>query len=267
MAVDLDPLSCRPTGCGWYHGAWPLLRALGLVATPHRNLEFFDAALGAAAADGQRNVLVTGAADEAMPGIVFDTYRSCGVEPVVTVLDRCCTPVERIRGSLPETDGWVADVLTVDGPARFDVLCTHGLLPSVPARDRAELAARWATLLVPGGRVLTTTSLTVGDTEQVRFDASDAFVERAVLAAEPIDLSALGLTVDDVAATARRWASRVAMDPVRSSVEVVDLLDVAGFDVDLHEREITGTLAPGASGPWTARTARYAEIVATRRSS
>lgn len=261
--VDLDPVSCRSTGCGWYHGAWPLLRALGLVATPYRNIEFFAEALGAAADVGGRRVLVTGAADAAMPDIVFDAFRSRDVEPTVTVLDRCPTPIDRIRASRPEVHGWVADVLTVDGPATFDVLSTHGLFPSVAASQRAALAARWAELLVPGGRLVTTTSLTDGAVDRLAFDSADAFVEHAVQAASSIDLAGTGLDLDDVAVVARRWASRASMDPVRSAADVVDVLESAGFDVEVHEREITGAL--GASGPWSARSARYAEISATRR--
>jgi hypothetical protein len=38
----------------------------------------------------------------------------------------------------------------------------------------------------------------------------------------------------------------------------------AGFDVAIQVREVEGALTAGATGPWTARAATYAEIVATR---
>lgn len=262
-----DPPGCSATGCGWYHGAWPLLRSLGLVATPQRHAEFFDRAIGAVAEAGATEVLVTGAADPAMATVVLDAYRTRGVEPAITVLDRCATPVDVACAALPGITAWVADIFTVDGPARFDLLCTHGLFPMVPADRRAELAERWASLLVPGGRLVTTTSLAGPDAEDpVVFDADAvaAFVERAVDAARQADPESVDVPVEEVAAVARAWASRAAIHPVRAIDDVTSVLEAAGFETSVDEREVTGPIG-GSGGPWSARSAVYGEIVATRR--
>lgn len=260
--IDVDPAGCRPTGCGWYHGAWPVLRSLGLVATPHRHADFFAAALGEAARAGATRVLVSGAADPAMVEVAIDAFRAESVEAEVTVLDRCITPVDRAVTQLPGVTGWVADVFDVEGPARFDVLCTHGLFPLVRTARRTELAQRWAELLVTGGRIVTTSSLSAADArDPVVFDeaAVEAYVERASAAAQGTDLD-----LGSVAALARTWAERAAIHPVRSVDDITGALEPAGFDVTVREREIEGRVG-ATGGPWSARTATYAEIVAVRR--
>ncbi len=267
-AVD-DPPGCRTTGCGWYHGAWPLLRALGLVATPDRHAEFFDRALGSAAAAGLVDVVVSGAADDAMPATVLAAYRSRGVAPSITVLDRCATPVERIRAALPDVSGVVTDVVASGPERRFEVACTHGLFPTVPVDQRTQLAAAWASMLVPGGRLVTTTSLSSPDApDDLRFDpaAVDAFADRAVAAFEAVEhRSDDECSLDDVERMARRWATNAVTHPTRSADEIVDVLSAVGFDVDVHEQQIAGTMGAATGGPWSARTACYAEVVATRR--
>lgn len=263
----LDPPGCRQTGCGWYHGAWPVLRALGLVATPYRNQAFFESAIGAAAVSVGPRILCSGAADEAMPRLALDAAAAEGAEVALTVLDRCATPVERICGAVPGARGIVADVLGLDGPQEFDVVCSHGLLPTVPGPDRARLARAWASLLVDGGRVVTTTSLRPVSTDTQRFTNPGAFADQARERASSIDpatLDALGCSLDDVSDLARRWAGQVAADPIRSVEEVRSILEPVGFSVDVNERVVDGTVRGAASGPWSARTARYAEIVATK---
>lgn len=104
LARELAPALCAPTGCAWYHGAWPALRALGLVASPHRNAVFFTGALREAATLGDRRVLVSGAADAGMLELVLGAYGEAETEPDVTVLDRCPTPV-RVSADFAERAG------------------------------------------------------------------------------------------------------------------------------------------------------------------
>ncbi|WP_436796090.1 hypothetical protein [Actinospongicola halichondriae] len=264
-----DPAGCGATGCGWYHGAWPLLRSLGLVATPDRHAAFFHRTLGSAAEAGLVDVVVSGAADDAMPSTVLAAYRARSVTPSITVIDRCATPIDRIRAAMPEVSGLVADVLAPANERRFDLACTHGLFPTVPVDQRKELAAAWASMLVPGGRLVTTTSLSSPDApDDLRFDpaAVDAFVDRAIGAFEATEhRSDAELSAGDVERIARRWATNAVTHPTRSTDEIADVLSAVGFDVDVHEQEIAGTMGASTGGPWSARTARYAEVVATRR--
>ena len=263
VARSLAPSLCRTGGCGWYHGVWPALRGLGLVATPYRHEAFFDDALGAVAARGGRRVLVSGAADAAMAAIVHGAFADRGVTASLTVVDRCATPVRVVEdwGARHGVDvvGLVGDVLADHVElGHHDAVCTHGLLSIVDRQHRAHLAARWAAALAPGGVVATTVSLSSSDApDPTGFDAAalEQFAEQARQVGAP----------DELVDGARQWASRVQVHPVRSKDEVVEVLAGAGFDVDVEVRDVGGDVAASAAGPTAARSGRYLEIVATRR--
>jgi SAM-dependent methyltransferase len=276
LARELAGRLCAPTGCAWYHGTWPTLRALGLVATPHRHAALFDRVLGAAAAAERTDALVCGAADAAMVEIVLAAYTSAGVVPRVTVLDRCATPVRVATDAAARAgvtvEPWVADVLDADRDGAFDVICTHGLLPLQPADVRPQVIARWAALLRPGGVVVTTSSLAgpdAADPSVYSVEAVEAFAERAASAfasGDPDVAAALPFeSGSDVADAAREWASRAVVHPVRDAAELAAHFDAAGFDLDVDERTIEGPVGRSASGPWAARSTRYAELTATKR--
>lgn len=253
-AWSLAPELCAPTGCAWYHGVWPSLRALGLVAEPARHADFFARSL---AVVGPR-VLVSGAADAAMPGLVASSIDD--VE--LAVLDRCATPV-RLAVEWGSRHGvaveaHVSDVLALAGDGSFDAVATHGLFSLVPRPQRAELARRWAGLLRPGGRLVTTSSLSSPATPDpfgFSAEAVDGFARRAAAAGAG----------DDIVAAARRWAERAHVHPVYDADDVHAVLDAAGFDVVIGVRDVHGPLGRGEGGPTSARSARYLEIVGTRR--
>ena len=269
LAGDL----CAATGCAWYHGTWPSLRALGLVATPYRHRELFERVLARAAVSGRDDVLVCGAADAAMVEVVLGA--SAPAAPRSTVLDRCATPV-RVATEAAARAGvivepWVADIVDADRPAAFDVVCTHGLLPLQPAAARPRVIQRWADLLRPGGVAVTTSSIAgpeVTDPSMYAPDAVDAFAERARAAFTAADAEvAAGLPFsgpDDIADAAREWAARAVVHPVHDPDELVGAFVAAGFTVEVEVRTIEGSVGRAASGPWSARSTRYAEIVATK---
>jgi hypothetical protein len=68
-----------------------------------------------------------------------------------------------------------------------------------------------------------------------------------------------------MAASAREWAARAFTHPVRSRDDMVRLLEGGGLSIveaDVMARE--GLLADKESGPWTARSGRWVEVVARR---
>jgi hypothetical protein len=260
-AAELAPTGCADTGCGWYHGIWPTLRLLGVVASPERHEPWFAEQLGRLGPAPA--VLVSGAADGAMAELVLRARP----DAAITVLDRCRTPVEVSAAAMDRlghpVERWVADVLGPgDGHGPFDAIVTHGLFGLLPVAERPTLARRWAELLAPGGVLVTTTSLSGPDApDPVRFapEAVDGFVAGVEAAATEHGL-------DDPAAVgvaARTWAERAAVSPVRSADDIVATLGAVGLDAHVEVREVHGTLARAASGPWAARSARYAHIVAT----
>jgi hypothetical protein len=261
-AAELAPTGCAPTGCAWYHGIWPTLRLLGVVASPDRHEAFFAEALGERG--DQPRVLVSGAADGAMAELVLRARP----DAAITVLDRCRTPVEVAAAALDRlghpAEMWVTDVLDPVGTAGpFDAIVTHGLFGLLPVAERPRLAQRWAALLAPGGRLITTTSISGPDgPDPVTFApaAVEGFVADVEAAAAEQGLPDPGA----VATAARTWAERAAVSPVRSADDIVDTLGGAGLDVHVDVREVHGSLAPAASGPWSARSARYAHVVARK---
>lgn len=247
------PETCS-AGCGWYHRVWPSLRALGLVATPDRHAAFFERGLAGAG----RRILVSGAADAAMPEVVVAAVP----DAELTVLDRCPTPVELARSWGARrgltVHGLVADVLEQPGDGSFDAVATHGLFSLVTARRRSELARAWASWLRRDGVLVTTSSLSppgTPDPSGFTSTAIDAFAERA---------AAAGASAEVVEA-ARAWAQRAEVHPVTSAEVAVGVLEEAGFDVDVAQRDVEGPLGRDESGPTSARSARYLEIVARRR--
>ncbi len=269
LARELAPESCAPTGCAWYHSAWPLLRALGLVASPERHRGFFSAGLGEAltVADEPR-ILVAGAADAGMLDIVMDAGATHGVTPRVTVLDRCATPVQvceahaqRARATI---DAWVGDVVDVDAHRGFDAVCTHGLLSQIPSAKRLRLAGALVQMLRPGGCFITTIALSGGDAgETRRFSPEEvqAFAAGAKRAADA--RPDLGIDANEAESRARGWAEGVVSFPIRDTQHVTDVLARSGLQLStLDVRTIAGQLDGRAAGPWTARLATYAEVIA-----
>jgi hypothetical protein len=72
-------------------------------------------------------------------------------------------------------------------------------------------------------------------------------------------------SADDLAEAAREWAARAVVHPVSGPDELAALFDAAGFDAAIDVRTIEGSVSRVASGPWSARSTEYAEIVATKR--
>jgi hypothetical protein len=264
-AAVLAPSGCAPTGCAWYHGIWPTLRLLGVVASPDRHEAFFAQQLAGLAAGP--HVLVSGAADGAMAELVLRARP----DAAITVLDRCRTPVEVSAAAMERlghpVERWVADVLEA-GDAHiggFDAIVTHGLFGLLPVAQRPVLAERWAALLAPGGCLVTTTSLSGPDApDPVTFtpEAVDGFVAGVTAAADHHGLA----DPAGVAAAARTWAERAAVSPVRSVDDIVATLGSAGLEVQVEVKPVDGTLPAGASGPWSARSASYAHVVARKPS-
>src|SRR5882672_2854991 len=99
LAWRLAPQLCnRDTGngedCSAMHGAWQYLRALGLVGSIDQRADFYREALAPVAeAATTPSILVCGAADYAMLAQIVAAFRGRNVEPDVTVIDLCETPL------------------------------------------------------------------------------------------------------------------------------------------------------------------------------
>jgi hypothetical protein len=252
--------------CAWYHGVWQLLRWLGLITSVRTNAEFFVRAfMELARRGGFRRVLVCGTADYGMLAHVLHGFRSAGVEPEVTVLDRCETPLVLCRwyaaraGAAVET--FRSDVLDWAPPRTFDVVCNHSFLGPFPAEARPELAARWRAWLRPGGALVTEQTVKPAHPDRPnRFSPAEAeaFVARAVGEARRREAE-LPLPIADFERAVRLYTDRRVRTPVRSPEELLAPLRAAGFVLAQsesggeRERAIDRPAGPASPGSYRLR--------------
>lgn len=245
LAMRWAPTTCTSEGneddCSWYHGAWPMLRGLGVLQGVDGDAEFFRGAIADAARPDQR-VLITAAADQAILSLVLEAFRSRGAEPQVTVVDRCPTALAlnrwygRCNGLRVATER--ADITRYASARAFDLITTHSILSFIPESLRPRLYANWRALLASGGRLVIAQAVRPNaDEGAVRaFDADevDRFVARAEARAQAHDI---GLTLDDVRGLARRFAERKTALSVGSAEAIVSGLERAGLEVVSLEQQ------------------------------
>lgn len=274
-ARRLAPALCagagdRGEGCAAYHGFYPLLRLLGLAASPSRHADFYARALGRLAPSHGSRVLVCAAADYAMMAHVVAAYRGAGVEPEIDVVDLCETPLRlcaayaRLVGA--RGDLYAADVRAWDGRG-YDVLCTHSLLVKFGPEERAAVVARWRSFLRPGGAVVSTVRIDPelsAATTAFAPGRDEAFADLVVGEARRQGWD--GASAEDLATEARRYAAGIASHPVASRQELVELFERRGFEMaQLEIVRLPGRIGAASSGAGTSRAATYAEFVAVRR--
>jgi SAM-dependent methyltransferase len=277
LARRLAPQLCRKdpaTGetCAWCHGIWQYLRLMGLAAAPEHHAEFYRRAFqSVVGGSGAPRVLVSGAADYSMLAHVLASFHERGVEPDVTVVDACETPLVLNRWYAEREAAKVAcsraDILEYASATPFDAVCTHSFLVQFSPDERICLLKRWRQILRPGGMAITVTRVrpTAG-TERARFSPEQAQSFRATVLRQAEAMRA-SLQVDPVelAREAELYISGQRPWPVRSGDEVRHLFEASGFRVD--ELSDTPPAAPTAQqlqGPAVAGSGNRLQIIATR---
>ena len=243
-----DPAS--GDSCAWCHGIWQYLRLMGLAAAPEHHADFYRRALqstrGAGAAP---RVLVSGAADYSMLAHVLAIYRERGIEPTVTVVDECETPLALSRWYAEREAASIecvrCDILDYTASKEFDAICTHSFLVQFSPEQRIRLLQRWRQLLRPGGSVITVTRIRPGAGEgRAGFspEQAQAFHATVLRKAEAMR-ERLQIDPAELAREAGIYMSGQRPWPVRSREEILQLFERAGFRVD----ELSD--APSAAAP------------------
>lgn len=245
LATRWAPASCAAHGqqddCSWYHGAWPMLRGLGVLQGVDGDADFFRDSIAASAAPGQR-VLITAAADHAILALVLEAFRSRAARPHVTVVDRCPTALAlnrwygRWNGLRVDTAR--ADITDYASSSGFDLITTHSILSFIPEALRPRLYANWRALLRSGGRLVIAQAVRPQAQEgAVRaFDADEVerFVARTEARAQVRDI---GLPLEQIRELARRFARHKTALSVGSAEAIVAGLEQAGLEiVDLQQQ-------------------------------
>jgi SAM-dependent methyltransferase len=216
--------------------------------------------------------LVSGAADLEMLAQVGIACGACGVAPEVTAVDLCETPLAMSRWYAERRGLRVVaargDILAFAPDARFDIVCSDSFLGQFAPPARERLIARWASLLRPGGSVITVNRLRPDADPELRVafspEQARAFVETVRSAAEQIPAQ-VRPPLAELAAEAARYARRQGAWPVRSAAELEALFARAGFEVvRLEIAPIVGA-EPRATAPTVAGGAPYARIEARLR--
>ncbi|MBE0625689.1 MAG: class I SAM-dependent methyltransferase [Burkholderiales bacterium] len=244
LARELAPRLCRKdpvTGenCSWNHGFWQCLRLMDLAVTPADQADFYHRAFQSVTGrSGMPRVLISGTTDYSMLAHVLAFHRERGLEPVVTVLDICDTPLFLNRWYAARASAGVectrSDILDYDCAAPFDAVCTDSFLGQFSPDKRIRLLEKWRQLLRPGGAVITVTRVRAGaDAAPIGFSPEQARALRSTIVRKAAAMPA-GLQADpaEIARAADLYLSRQQSWPVRSREEVRQLFAGCGFRVD-----------------------------------
>jgi SAM-dependent methyltransferase len=258
--------------CAWYHGFWLFMRLLGIAKTSGGHVDFLATELSKAARSATfMRVLITGAADYSMAGCALSAYRREGAELGLSMVDRCDTPLALTRwygarhGASVKT--YCADILDFESPQKFDLVMTNSFLGYFEPPARAKLFARWAGLLRPGGRLLITNRIRPGvGHSPVGFTAHQASAFTDAVRREASRLPAPPLEPGELARMAQAYAGRFRSVPLRSTAEIVALLEGNGFVVGRLDTATTGSRPREnlLTGPTLAEATNYVRVVATR---
>ena len=277
LALRLASTLCRKdpaTGesCDWYHGPWQFFRLMGLVITPAQHGDFYQSALEAVARQaGAPRVLISAAADYSMLAHVLATLRTQHVEPEITMVDVCETPLA-LSSWYAERVGYPIrtcrrDILEYRDDRPFDVICTHSFLGRFTPAERPRLLVKWRELLRSGGALITVNRIQPAaamDRTAFTRDQADAFRAAALRGAESLRPSIPNDPLE-VARHVDSYTSRQGAYPVRTREEFLGLFEQAGFEV---QRLSWGPISAGdrheVRGPGVPGGAEYGRIVAIR---
>ncbi len=278
LAWRLAPQLCykdpaTEESCSWAHGLWPFLRLTGLGSTAGHRADFYGRAIRAATARTTTpRILVSGTADYAMLEQVIAAFRGTDARPEITVLDICETPLR--------LNDWYAnrvahpvetirtDILDYRPGNHFDLVCTDSFLGRFPHAQWPALAAKWHSLLRPGGHVVTASRLRGGDAPAaIGFPEKRAKALReTMLAFATRERDWLAIEPEALARCADLYAARHVNYPVRSKNDVRIPFEGAGFDFDeLTTVPTDGGRAEGIRSPSVASDATFLKVIARRR--
>ena len=277
LAWRLAPQLCRKdpaTGenCAWCHSIWQYLRLMGLASTPSHHADFYRRAFeSVTGGDGAPRVLVSGAAADSMLAQVLAICRARGIEPAVTVVDACETPLALNRWYAARAAAGIecsrCDILEYAAGAPFDAVCTHSFLVQFSPAERIRLLAKWWQLLRPGGAVITVTRVrATAGAQRVGFSPEQAQAFRATVLGKAEAMRAtLQVEPGELAHAAEIYMNGQRPWPVRSHAEIRQLFENCGFRVDeLSDAPGAAAAAQQPEGPAVPGSGERAQIIAVR---
>jgi SAM-dependent methyltransferase len=257
--------------CLAMHGAWQYLRLLGLVGSIDKRADFYREALASVTATGTApRVLICGAADYAMLAQVIAAFRGRGIEPDVTVIDLCETPLllnrwyaERIGCRILTIQ---CDILAYAAASPYDAVCTDAFFGRFPPGQWPVLLEKWRQVSRPGGHIITATRLrSSGAGEAVGFSAEQARQLRAAVLEQAGRIrEEMQIEPAELAARAEAFAARHITHAVTSADDMRALFQRAGFRVDHMASRLLDTESRAGQGPATGNRGDFLNIIAIR---
>jgi hypothetical protein len=209
-----------------------------LVVTPAHHAAFYQRALQSIpSGNGAPRVLISGAADYSMLAHVLAIYRERGVEPAVTVVDRCDTALYLNRWYAEHASAAVecsrSDILEYTASAPFDAVCTHSFLGQFVPDERIRLLTKWRQLLRPGGAVITANKVrATAGAEPAGFSPGQAQSFRAAVLHKAAALRAIWQADPaEIVLEAEVYMNELRPWPVRSREEIRQLFEACGLKV------------------------------------
>jgi hypothetical protein len=239
---------CPRTGpdgdrCYRYHRSWAYLRAIGYRAVTGRSKHFVDEFRSIARTGAARRVLIAGTADYAMLARVLHAFRAEGVEPEVTVLDICGTPLDvnrwyaRRRGAQIETRA--CSVLELEGDARFDLVTTDNFISRIPRQQQGAVVEAWTSALRQNGKLVTAEVVSSAPLEDgVRRLSAEGIDQIADYVRELAKESSavVGVSPEVVVQSARDYYGSQESFPVASLESLRAMVEAAGLRIDTLTR-------------------------------
>lgn len=159
-----EPLPDRRGSCRGYHAVRPFLHVSGLKTAADVYEAMFRAVVQqSTGTKPEPRVLIAGTGDFQVPAIVTQTLQDIGKDPLVTIVDRCRTPLAMCKdagrrlGMRWETAR--GDIAAHAPPAAYDLIVSDRLMGFVPPPRRLNLVRAWRNQLAEGGRLITTISV------------------------------------------------------------------------------------------------------------
>ena len=264
QCCDSDGVECR-----WYHSNWELLTSLGMVTTSAvhaRQLERFLASATKASKD-RVSVLISGSTDDALLKMASSSFKRLDIDGDFFAIDLCSTPLELMRLHAENYHlnfkSARTNILSYSPETQFDIILAHAFMGNFDEQQRSELLLKWASLLNPGGSIVTIQRVRPADSPPiVQFtpEQSASFISIALDAA----LEDENFTDSDlvfVEQAARLFTERFMSYSIRSKQTLEELFFGAGLKFRLLEYQKMEAMQH-LSGPSVPSGGEYAFIVA-----
>lgn len=259
--------------CAWYHGVLPYMRYLGTAIDPTDHEPFYRKNFRALAKTAKFNrILISGTADYCMAAQIRRGFQAGGVQPDITVVDQCETPLLLNRWYAERTGARIqtiaSKIMEYQPHMPFDAITTHCFLGYFDPEVRQQVIGAWHDWLRPGGKAVIVNGIRRGFTGTMnRFTRgqSDAYVkqvkERALASQSDLDVDAATLV-----SWARTYSERFWNYPIYSEEDLKNLFEAAGFVVEYCRTARVGNQTETRhEGPGVRGAVEYTSIVATRQ--